>query len=171
MGPQVCPDCGAQVLPGQPACRRCGFDFILGRKPGGKPSVDRSRILLLLGSGMAVVLTTLVLFARGGDDDGSSEPPCVLALRKLQPSIASAAARGNSVPSCGLTPPHSRDCWEEAGVFPSLWPDDERLGFVLQGGSRWEIDCQTDMDADGVPGVWKATAEVVGIKVSAPGTR
>jgi hypothetical protein len=167
-----CPSCASQVIPGEVTCRRCGFDFILGRKPEDWNPIDEARRRkTMLVSGLAGALLVagiiLVLVVGGGpDEDVRVADPCLDALVQMQPIVAAAVDRGNPVPKCEATPPGDPDCWTAVGVTIPTFAA-EGLSFTLRaGGTVFELKCLIDADGDGVAAVYKANAVIDGVKIS-----
>ena len=167
-----CPSCASQVIPGEVTCRRCGFDFILGKKPEDWNPIDeaRRRRTVLVSALAGVLLVTGVLLvllveSRSTDDDAEVDP-CLDALVQMQPVIAAAADRGNPVPRCEATPPADAECWTAVGVSIPKYAT-EGISFTLRPGSTvFELKCLVDADGDGVSAVYKANAIINGVKIS-----
>jgi hypothetical protein len=177
MATQRCPSCQNPVFPGDVACRKCGYDFILGKHPKEfKSGEERQRMLAVAGAGVAALLLVagvVWLYAGGGGEDAPAEThPCVDALGELQPLVQAAAQRGNPIPDCADTPPAPVDCWDRAGVAATRFPTDGRLRFRLtRTKAGFDIECRTDGDGDGIDAIWKANEQVPGVKISEAGTR
>lgn len=167
-----CPSCASQVLPGEVACRRCGFDFILGRKPEDWNPIDQARrrrtMIASVAGGFLLLsgIALLILFGPGSDDGAEQTDPCLDALALMQPVVAAAVERGNPVPRCGATPPGDPECWTAVDL-PIERYTTEALSFTLRpGGSVFEIQCLIDADGDGVSAIYKANAVIDGVKIS-----
>ncbi len=172
-----CPSCASQVLPGEVSCRRCGFDFILGRKPEDWNPMDLARrrrtMVLSIAAGALLVagVVIVVLLGPGGEDDQNVTDPCLDSLARMQPIVAAAADRGNPVPRCEATPPGPAECWTAMGVFIDQFAA-QGLSYTLRpSASAFEIQCLIDADGDGVPAVYKANAVIDGVKISGSAVR
>lgn len=168
-----CPSCSSQVLPGEVNCRRCGFDFILGKKPEDWNPIDqarRQRTLVLSALAGVLLITGIVVVlvvAPGGDDaDTAPADPCLVALSAMQPVINAAVERGNPVPRCEETPPGAADCWTAVDLKVEQYAS-AGVSFTLRpGGSGFELQCLVDADGDGQKAVYKANAVIDGVKIS-----
>jgi len=171
-----CPSCGAQVLPGEPSCRRCSYDFILGRKPADQGPLEAARLRrnVALSALAAVLLVAGVGFlfaASRGSTEPEEAPLCQVALEAMQPAVKAAAARGNAIPRCAATPPGPADCWASAGSDPAQYAD-QGLSFTLRPSAQgFELECARDADGDGKPAVWKANEDIVAVRITGEGVR
>lgn len=174
-----CPNCDAQVLPGDVQCRRCKYDFILGKQLSSDPEADeRRRIVLLriavLGGLLLAAVGVLFLTTLGGEDDSPvvDDHPCLAALQRLQPVIASAHSRGNPIPRCGATPPGPIDCWDPVDVGTSQMPTTPTLALLLNPTrSGFELQCRSDLDGDGDLALYEANLDIDGVRISPGGVR
>jgi len=160
------------VIPGEVACRRCGFDFILGKKPEDWNPIDEARrrrtVLVSALAGVLLVTGVLLVLLVGSSstDDDAEIDPCLDALVQMQPVIVAAVDRGNPVPKCEATPPADGECWTAVGVSVPKYAT-EGLSFTLRPGSTvFELKCMIDADGDGVSAVYKANAIINGVKIS-----
>lgn len=173
-----CPSCSTQVMPGDMACRRCGFDFILGRKPEDWNPIDATRRrrtqLVSLAAAALIIggIVVLVLLAPAGEaPDPADSDPCLVALKAMQPAVVAAVGRGNPIPTCGATPPGPDACWASVDVSPSQHAG-SGVEFTLRGGSSgFDLQCLVDADGDGTKAVYKANAVIDGVKISSSDTR
>ncbi len=173
-----CPNCDAQVLPGDVQCRRCRYDFILGKQLSSDPEADEHRRVVLIRLGVLVVLLLatvgVLLLATGSDEDEPAvdDHPCLAALNRVQPVVASAHARGNPIPRCGDTPPGPIDCWDPVDVGSSLLPDIASMSLRLNPTrSGFELQCQADLDGDGAHALYEANLQIDGVRISPEGVR
>lgn len=167
-----CPSCSSQVLPGEVNCRRCGYDFILGKKPEDWNPIDQARrqrtfILSAAAAVLVIVGASVVLFlAPGGDEDQGVSDPCLVALAAMQPVVVSALDRGNPVPTCEPTPPGPADCWTRVGVKIAQHAQDGLAFSLRPGSSGFEMQCLVDADGNGEHAIYKANAVIDGVKIS-----
>lgn len=176
MSGQSCPECRALLPAGAPACRKCGYDLILGRKPEGwlPPDARVRRRVALIGAvigvscvGIAAAISQLV-----PESPPSGGPPCQEAILALRPSIAAAFARGAPIPACRNAADEPPDCWAPLGVAAGELPDTRRARVRLRpSAGGFELECRTDDDGDGVDGVWKANHDVEIVRISPAGVR
>jgi hypothetical protein len=166
-----CPACEAQVLPGDPTCRRCGYDFITGQVPEPEAVRQARRIGRIVGFGSLFVglpLLAFLLLGRGEDpSDLTDQHPCLQALRHIQPLVKARMDSRGALPSCGATPPGPTDCWFDAGVAGPDLPRSQVLVLELRArAGGFSLECRTDLDDDGGWAVFEANAHLTGIRLT-----
>lgn len=173
-----CPNCEAQVLPGDVSCRRCKYDFIMGRQLDSDPDADlRRRRLAIIGAslGGALILAGLImsfLLKPEEDETGPKDDhPCMVSLQAIQPTIHGWLGRGNTIPECAPTPPGPTACWQEVGISAAS-VSGEGLEFTLeQTRDGFDLRCRADLDGDGDRALYSANEAVAGVRISPTGVR
>jgi len=160
------------------SCRRCKYDFIMGRQLDGDPAAqERKRRLAGLGAVVAGILIvggivmSFVMKPPEEDAGPVDNHPCAVALRGIQPVIAAAAARGNPIPECEAPPPGPTACWQEVDV-PTAAVSTEGIELTLERTrDGFDIRCRADMDGDGDRALYSANEAVTGVRISPLGVQ
>ncbi len=171
MATDRCPDCNTRLLPGDVACESCGFDLIMGRKPGERTARDQARlatqatlsvaalILLFAGAWKAVSVAAV--------EEVEPAEACLRVLETIQPQVKAKLDAGVELPRCDRTPPGPSDCWSLAGVSAADLPRGDTMWLKLRGyKDAFEITCRSDEDGDGEWALFQANDEVPGIRIS-----
>lgn len=174
-----CPNCDAQVLPGDVQCRRCKYDFILGKQLSSDPEADERRRIMLLRGGVlgglllaAVGVLLLTMIADREEEPITDDHPCLAALQRVQPVIAAAHSRGNPVPDCHATPPGPVACWDPVDVTSIHMPTIPSMSLLLsRTRSGFELQCRADLDGDGAHALYEANLQIDGVRISPQGVR
>jgi hypothetical protein len=168
-----CPSCGAEVPPGTYVCVSCGFDFVRGKKPEESLAVamvtQRWPQLLAAGAGALVLILAASFGYHAWVQYNARVPePCEESLALLAKKIDRKVLQGaRDLSDCELTPPGSVSCWKKAGVpikdFPTTPGERYELRFDDKG--NWRVLCHVDVDADGKPETFAATASEARVQV------
>jgi hypothetical protein len=173
-----CPNCDAQVLPGDIQCRRCKYDFILGKQLSADPEADERRrrliIRICVGAGLAVLVVIVLVWSLRDPEVGPvvDDHPCLEVLARAQPVVASALRRGNPLPTCGATPPGPIECWATTDITTAHLPTVPTLNLSIapaRGG--FELQCRADLDGDGATALYEANTSIAGVRISPYGVR
>lgn len=171
MATDRCPDCNARLLPGDVACASCGFDLIMGRKPGERSSRDQARLAVQAGlSAVALLLLfagAWMLVSASSNQPAEEAEACMRVLQTVQPKVLERSNAGVQIPRCGRTPPGPTDCWSLAGVGAADLPRGDDLWLSLKGYSGgFEITCRSDEDGDAQWALFQANEHVQGLRIS-----
>ena len=158
-----CPNCEAQLIPGDVSCHRCSFDLISGRQLSGSDG-GGSKAPLVVASFVALGLGIGVLFLM----KGTQPPPepvdshlCASPLAELRRLLIAHVDAGNEVAACRQTPPGEVACWTAAGVPAEALPESGEITVELDAmPAGFRVTCQQKGEAQ-VYMATKDTAEVV----------